>query len=104
MGFWIGAAIVLAIIAVIVRRGLQMKALAHQGVPGQAEVVHKTRRRTTAGHQTAGFIKYQFEAPDGRRLSNRIAVSEEIFSKYQQGESIDIVYLPEKNLCFFAVD
>jgi hypothetical protein len=96
MGFWIGAAILLAIVAVIVRRGLQMKALANNGVKGIAEVIHKSRRRTTAGHQTAGYIKYQFDAPLGQQLSNRIAVSEQIYSEYDIGDDMEIVYLPDR--------
>ena len=96
MGLWIGVAILLAMIALLVRRGLQMKALAHKGVLGQAEVVQKYRRRTSAGHQTAGYLKYQFDTPQGRTLTNRIAVSEEVFSKYQVGDTIDIVYLEDQ--------
>ncbi len=96
MELWIVAAIVLAIIAVIVRRGLQMKQLAHHGVPGQAEIVLKHRRRTSPGHQTAGYLKYRFDAPLGQTLTNRIAVSEEIFARYEVGDPIEIVYLPDK--------
>lgn len=96
MGLWIGLAILLAIGAVIVRRGLQMKALAHGGVPGEAEIVQKHRRRTSPGHQTAGYLKYQFDTAQGHTLSNRVAVSEEIFSKYQVGDPIDIIYLADK--------
>lgn len=96
MGFWIGAAIVGAFIGVWVWRGLQMKALANAGVAGQAEVIQKTRRRGSPGHQTAGYIKYRFLSPDGKTLTNRIAVSEKIYSEYDEGESIDIVYLPDR--------
>ncbi len=96
MGLWIGVVILLAIIALMVRRGFQMKALAHDGVPGQAEIVLKHRRRTSPGHQTAGYLKYQFDAPLGRTITNRIAVSEEVFSRYEVGDPIDIVYLPDK--------
>ena len=96
MGFWIGTAILVALIAVWVWRGLQMKALANSGVVGQAEIIQKTRRRSSAGHQTAGFIKYRFLAPDGKALTNRIAVPEKIYSEYDKGESIDIVYLQDR--------
>ncbi len=96
MGFWISAVILLALITVWVWRGLQMKALANSGVAGQAEVIQKTRRRSSPGHQAAGFIKYRFLTPDGKALTNRIAVSEKIYSEYDEGESIDIVYLPDR--------
>ena len=96
MGFWIGAAILMALIAVWVWRGLQMKALANSGVLGQAEVIQKIRRRSSTGHQTAGYLKYRFLAPDGKALTRRIAVSEKIYTEYDEGESIDIVYLPER--------
>jgi hypothetical protein len=96
MGFWIGAAIILAIVAVLVRRGMQMKALAVQGILGRAQVVQKTRRRTSAGHQTAGYIKYRFDTPKGESLTNRIAVSEQVYSEYSDGDPIDIVYLEDR--------
>lgn len=96
MGFWIGAAIVMALIAVWVWRGLQMKALANSGVLGHAEVIQKIRRRRSTGHQTAGYLKYRFLASDGRTLTKRIAVSEKIYTEYDEGESIDIVYLPDR--------
>lgn len=99
MGLWIIAAIVLAMIAMIVvsvRRGLQMKELAHNGVVVQGNVVEKQRRKTAAGHQTAAFLKYQFDTAQGFSHSNRIAVTEEMYSEYQEGDSIDIVYLEDK--------
>lgn len=96
MGFWMVAAIVLAFIAVMVRRGLQMKSLAHHGVLGKAEVVQKFRRRSRAGHQAAGFLKYRFETPGGLEFTNRIAVSEQVYNEYSEGQSIDVVYLPDK--------
>ena len=96
MGFWMVAAIVLAFIAVMVWRGLQMKSLAQHGVAGTAQVVQKFRRRSRAGHQAAGFIKYRFAAPNGQQFTNRIAVSEQIYNEYSEGQSIDVVYLPDK--------
>lgn len=96
MGIWIGVAILVALIGVWVWRGLQMKALANSGVLGQAEVIQKTRRRSSPGHQAAGYIKYRFTAPDGKAITNRSAVSEKIYSEYDEGESIDIVYLPDR--------
>ncbi len=96
MGFWIAAAIVLAFIGVLVWRGLQMKSLAREGVVGTAEVVQKTRRHSSSGHQTAGFLKYRFQSPDGKQLTNRVAVSEQVYNEYSEGQSIDIVYLHDK--------
>lgn len=86
----------LAFIGVVAWRGLQMKSLAREGVVGTAEVVQKTRRHSSSGHQTAGFIKYRFEAPNGQQFSNRIAVSEQVYNEYSEGQSIDIVYLQDK--------
>lgn len=96
MGLWIGLAILLAALGLLVRRGLQMKALAQNGVPGQATVVQKHRRRSSMGHQAAGYLKYQFDTPQGHTLSNRFAVSEEIFSKYQVGDPIEVIFLQDK--------
>jgi hypothetical protein len=96
MGFWIVAVVALAFVAVVAWRGLQMKSLAHEGVVGKAEVVQKTRRQGVRGHQSTGFIKYRFEAPNGQKFSNRIAVSEQVYSEYAEGQSIDIVYLLDR--------
>lgn len=96
MGFWIVAGVVLAFIAVLAWRGLQMKSLAHEGVVGTAEVLRKTRRQGARGHHTTGFIKYRFEAPNGQQFSNRIAVSEQVYSEHTEGQRIDIVYLPDR--------
>jgi len=96
MGFWIVGAIVLIIVGVLLRRGLQMKALAQGGVAARAEVIQKSRRHSRTGQQTAGYIKYRFLTPDGKQLTNRITVSEQIYSEYQEGEHIDIVYLEDR--------
>jgi hypothetical protein len=96
MGFWIVAVIVLLMIVVFVRRGLQMKELAHNGVVGQAKVIQKQRRHSNKSRQSTAYLKYQFDAPNGLSHTNRIAVTDEIFSRYEEGDSIDIVYLENK--------
>ena len=96
MGFWIVAAIVGAFIAAMAWRGLQMKSLAQQGVVGKGEVIQKFRRRARSGHQAAGYLKYRFETPQGLEFQKRIAVSEQVYNEYAEGQAIDIVYLPDK--------
>lgn len=96
MGFWISVVILMALIAVWAWQGLQMKALANSGVLGRGEVIQKIRLHISTGHQTAGYLKYRFLAPDGKALTGRIAVSEKIYTEYDEGEPIDIVYLPER--------
>jgi hypothetical protein len=96
MGFWIVAVIVAAFIGAAVWRGLQMKSLAQGGVVAKGEVIQKFRRRSKSGPQASGYLKYRFDAPNGQAFTKRIAVSEQVYNEYAEGQPIDIVYLPDK--------
>ena len=96
MSWLIGPAIIIAIIFVIVRRGFQMKDLAHKEVVAEATVIKKFRRSGTSGGQGSGYLRYEFLAPNGKRLERSITVSEEIYSSHEEGSKIDVVYVEGK--------
>ncbi|MDH5345641.1 MAG: hypothetical protein OEW59_07750 [Gammaproteobacteria bacterium] len=96
MGFLIGLVIVCAIIAVWVHRGLQMKKLAHDGVPAAGKVIEKSRRSTQPGKMSTGYLRYEFYAGNGLRYERKIAVGETIYANHEEGDAIDVVYVPDK--------
>ena len=96
MSWLIGAAIIAAIIFTIVRRGFQMKDLANKGVVAQATVIKKFRRSSTSGGQGSGYLRYEFLAPNGKRLERTITVDEDVYNQYEQGLKIDVVYVEGK--------
>jgi len=96
MKWLIPVAIILGVIFMIVRRGLQMKNLAHHGVVGQARVEKKFSRQSGSGGMSATYLRYEFHGPDGQLYSNKISVSLEIYEQYEENDSIDIVYLEDK--------
>jgi hypothetical protein len=97
MSWLIGAAIIAAVIFMIVRRGLQMKDLAHKGVVAEGTVIRKFRRGNATQVQTsAAYLRYEFKAPDGKRFERSVAVSEEVFETFEEGSKIDVVYVEGK--------
>ncbi len=78
MTWLIPVAILLGVIFMIVRRGLQMKNLAHQGVVGQTRVEKKFTRQSGSGGMSATYLRYEFHGPDGHLYSNKICESFEI--------------------------
>ncbi len=107
MSWVIGAAIIAAVIFIIVRRGFQMKDLAHNGVVAQGTVIKKFRRGSGSRPQAHAYLRYEFLAPTGKRLERSIAVGEEVFEQYEVGSKIDIVYVrnkPEVNAAKYMVN
>lgn len=93
--FLIAALIIGGAIAVVVHRGLQMKKLAHDGVLAEGRVIEKPRRSNTQGRGGTGYLRYEFTAANGRCYERRVAVGEEIYAKYGEGDGIGVVYLPD---------
>ena len=93
MSWLIGLAIVAAVILMIVRRGFQMKNLAHDGVVASGTVIKKFRRGNSTNPQSHAYLRYRFETPGGDSFERSIAVSEEIYEQHEEGGSIDVVYV-----------
>jgi len=90
--FLIGLAILAAIAIVIVRRGLQMKRLTEGGVDGIATVV-KVESVSGSGGQARDYLTYEFRA-GGRKFKRRIHMSSNEIAPYEEGGTLEIVYLP----------
>ena len=93
-------------IALIVRRGLQITALAHNGVVGRASILKKFYSGSGMG-SSSEVLRYEFRTPNGRRYENKIHVSMEVYNTHNVGDPIDIVYLenqPEVNAAKYMVN
>ena len=90
--FLIGLAILAAIAVVIVRRGLQMKRLTEGGVDGTATVV-KVERVSGSGGMARDYLTYELRA-GGRKFRRRIHMGSSEIAPYEEGSTIEIVYLP----------
>ncbi len=84
-------------IYVIVRRGFEMKHLFERGEAGTAEVIKKHRRQSVRGPASSAHLRYRFQDRYGRVRERQVAVSEEEYERYQVGDEIEIVYLPDKS-------
>jgi hypothetical protein len=98
MGLWTFAVLLLFVAVLIwqvVRRGYQMKDLVERGKPITGEVVNKVKFR---GRSRMGsrYLRYRFRAGDGQYYSHKIAVGSDEFERYEPGQPIELVYLPDK--------
>ena len=78
----------------VMRRGFQMKALAHHGVRVQGTVIKKFRRGS--GGQSAPYIRYEYNDSVGSSHQHKIVVSEAFWEQHEKGQPIEIVYVPDK--------
>lgn len=81
----------------IIRRGLQMKQLAHHGIPITGKIL-KIVRLGSVNHsrQSRNWrLRYTFTLADGRTYENGITPNEEE-RHLPVGGPIDLIYLPEK--------
>jgi hypothetical protein len=92
MYFWlIIFLIVIAMIVFTVMRGLQFKLLVNEGVPIQATVVKKWKHG-----QNKCRLKYEYSTPSQGNFSHSPWVTEDEYNRYNSGDSIDVVVLPNK--------
>jgi hypothetical protein len=97
MGFWTFAVLLLFIAVMIwriVRRGYQMKDLVERGKPITGEVVNKVKFRGTSSVRNR-YLRYRFRAGDGQYYSHKIAIGSDDFARYEPGQPIELVYLPD---------
>lgn len=88
-------AVVAFAVFMVIRRGLQMKKLAHLGIPITGKVLLvKQLASTHHSRQTRHWrLRYAFTLPDGRTFENGVNPSTEE-RQLQAGSPIDLVYLP----------
>ena len=95
---WLNILIPIAIIgliaAFIVRRGFQMKALAHEGVAIEGTIIKKFRQPGSG--TTAPYLRYKYTTPTGERYENKIAVDEDVWQGHEVGDAIELVYTPKR--------
>lgn len=97
MGLWILALpplIIAGMIWQVVRRGYQMKDLVERGKPITGEVVNKVKFRGTASGGSR-YLRYRFRDGDGQYYSHKIAIGIDDFKRYEPGQPIELVYLPD---------
>lgn len=84
-----------AAIFFIVRRGLQLKNLAHLGVPitGKILLITKLGSAHRSPQSRNWRLRYSFTLPDGRTFENGINPSKEE-RELKVGGPIEIIYLP----------
>ena len=96
MSYLIGALIIAAIIFFAAKRGFQMKDLCHKGVLVEGKVIKKFRQQGKGGAMASPCLRYEFYSAGGQRIENKMTVGEDIWDAFEEGSSIDIVYLEDK--------
>ena len=86
--------IVGGIIFQVIRRGLQIKKLAQEGLLTRALILRKGTRPVGKGASSPRLF-YQFTDPLGRIRRRSVHVSWEIYEASREGGEIEIVYLPQ---------
>lgn len=85
--------ITLGWIGTFVWRGMQLRKLVESGVPGTGTV-----ERIWSYHGAASVrnfrLRYAFQAPNGQRYSRAISITSGEKSRYAEGQTVDIIYLP----------
>jgi hypothetical protein len=75
----------------VIRRGLEMKHLATEGVETTGTVVEKYRRRR-GGRR----IRYEYRDASGQKHQGRAGVSWEYYEAVKVGDPVKVVYLPQR--------
>ena len=81
-------------LAIIIWRGSHIKRLTHRGVAGTGKVIKKFRQQR-GGSSSSECLRYEYNSPTGERFENKIHVPQVIYDQHEEGDSIDIVYLPD---------
>lgn len=87
--------ITLGWIASFVWRGQQLRKLVESGVPTQG-TVERIWSYSGAASVRNFRLRYAFHAPDGHRYSRAISITAGEKTHYREGQSVEIIYLPEK--------
>ena len=76
----------------LVRRDYQMRDLVAQGVPVTGKVIRQLRFTGTRGQRNR-YLRYEFSVGAGR-YTHKIAVTVDESERYQDGDAIQLIYLP----------
>jgi hypothetical protein len=75
----------------VIRRGLEMRRLATEGVETTGTVVEKYRRRRVGRR-----IRYEYCDASGQKHQGRAGVSWEYYEAVKAGDPVKVVYLPQR--------
>jgi hypothetical protein len=76
----------------VIRRGLEMRRLATEGVETTGTVVEKYYRRRRGGRR----IRYEYCDASGQKHQGRAGVSWEYYEAVKVGDPVKVVYLPQR--------
>lgn len=90
--------VIVALILQIVRRGSQLKVLLDKGVPATARIIEKRKRTRQTGNMSKNtyWLVFEFKAGDGQNHKGFPSVTETEFNAANEGDEVEIVYLPDK--------
>ncbi len=94
--FWVGllvpVLILVGIVAIVVRRGFQMKQLIEDGIEVQAQVVDKQLQRNPSARGRKIFIRYRYRDRRGDEHEHRALVSWAEYEKATVGGAYPVLY------------
>jgi hypothetical protein len=79
----------------VIRRGLEMRRLATEGVETTGTVVEKYYRRRRGGRRIRR-IRYEYCDASGQKHQGRAGVSWEYYEAVKVGDPVKVVYLPQR--------
>jgi hypothetical protein len=86
----------LAVGAPVVWRGLQMRQLALRGVRVTGKFVRRLATGKPGGISRSRRLVFSYTGPDGREYRSATSVTAAVWERYRDGDSIDIVCLPDR--------
>ncbi|MDN3638755.1 hypothetical protein QWY82_08045 [Simiduia curdlanivorans] len=86
--------ILIAMVVLVIRRGLQMRRLVDHGVPATA-IANKVIGHTGATGMRRSFLRYSFEDSAGKPYQNKVMISPAERDAIYEGASVAIIYLPD---------
>jgi len=75
----------------VIRRGLEMRRLATEGVETTGTVVEKY-----SSHRRGSRIRYEYRDASGQKHQGRAGVSWEYYKAVKVGDPVKVVYLPQR--------
>lgn len=92
MSWWLLVPLLLLPVAAVrvVQRGFQLRRLVADGVDATGTVVGKVTFNSSGPRSR--YLRYRYQAADGRTCTHRSLVSRELMNAHQEGGPIEIVY------------
>lgn len=94
LGLLAPLAIIAAIAAFLIRRGLQMHRLCAKGVAVTGQVIGKRSVRGGATISRRQKLVYRYRDAAGASHEHTSVVPWEVYERYDDGDAIEVVYLP----------